>query len=534
MSAVFPTAGSVSFASNICRAISSVIQTRSRISAVILDATDVTSVLLNCVDTTVTWVTNDNAVRQLTPSMYQHDWIHLLGVNCFTQGPCPCGPGAASVRAAGRKLNFKPVDTTEQKMSCTICIETFNKTSRKEVTCDFCSYSACTACVTTYILGSSDLPHCMNCKKEWSRKVLLSKFTKNFVNTTLKTHREKIFFEREKALLPATQPLVERILRREEITRTIESLKLQISNLHREFWDLSERGSVEVEKKQFVRACPNNDCRGFLSTQWKCSICTLYTCSECHSLKGPNKDSEHTCVPEDILSAQLLAKDTKTCPKCACLIHKIDGCDQMWCIQCHTAFNWRTGRIETGAVHNPEYFRWLRDRHSGQLDRNPLDIQCGREIDYNFVDRLSTLLPKKSAILAFVGTVIHIRDVIMPRYPADGLKLCESLRIDYLRNKISEDKFKCKLQRHAKAMEKNREILGVLGMFVSCATDIIYRYYNELTQQLKLDTTDSVEVISELAGLSSVTDGFLIDISAIYGTKVPLIKSIEDPARWCY
>jgi hypothetical protein len=27
------------------------------------------------------------------------------------------------------------------------------------------------------------------------------------------------------------------------------------------------------ERSLFVRACPDEDCRGFLSSQWKCGIC---------------------------------------------------------------------------------------------------------------------------------------------------------------------------------------------------------------------------------------------------------------------
>ena len=41
------------------------------------------------------------------------------------------------------------------------------------------------------------------------------------------------------------------------------------------------------------------------------------------------------------------------------MISKIDGCNQMWCTQCHVAFDWKTGAIQN-SVHNPHYFEWLR------------------------------------------------------------------------------------------------------------------------------------------------------------------------------
>ena len=66
-------------------------------------------------------------------------------------------------------------------------------------------------------------------------------------------------------------------------------------------------------------------------------------------MKGAKRDCEHTCNPDLVETAKLLAKDTKSCPTCQTKIFKIDGCDQMWCTQCHTAFSWKTGAIQTNS-----------------------------------------------------------------------------------------------------------------------------------------------------------------------------------------
>lgn len=77
---------------------------------------------------------------------------------------------------------------------------------------------------------------------------------------------------------------------------------------------------------QFVRACPAPGCRGFLSTSWECGICDVSVCSQCYEIKA--EDTIHICNPDILATARLLAKDTKPCPKCGVLIHKLEGCDQ--------------------------------------------------------------------------------------------------------------------------------------------------------------------------------------------------------------
>jgi hypothetical protein len=53
------------------------------------------------------------------------------------------------------------------------------------------------------------------------------------------------------------------------------------------------------------------------------------------------------------------------------------NCNQMFCLTCHTPWDWETGRIVTkGVIHNPHYYEWLR-RTGGDMPRNPADVPCG-------------------------------------------------------------------------------------------------------------------------------------------------------------
>ena len=80
----------------------------------------------------------------------------------------------------------------------------------------------------------------------------------------------------------------------------------------------------QVERTKFIKACPSPECRGFLSSQWKCGICQNFTCPDCHEVKGPNRECDHVCDENARATAMLLANDTKSCPNCGVGIYKIE------------------------------------------------------------------------------------------------------------------------------------------------------------------------------------------------------------------
>ncbi len=251
----------------------------------------------------------------------------------------------------------------------------------------------------------------------------------------------------------------------------------------------------EVKKRVFVRACPNNDCRGFLSSQWKCGLCEHYTCSKCHVLKEKD-DTEsnknpHVCNPDNVASAALLKKDCKPCPKCAASIFKIDGCDQMWCTVCSTAFSWKSGTLITnGIIHNPHYFEWMRRQDNGEggqtADRNHMEIRCGRELNYRFAQRMRIKLkihdaPNQLIVTLdnIIGSVNHVRYIAQDMQP-NAVENNLMLRFRYLTNDISLAHFKKLVQMANKRFEHKREMRDILVTFVQTATDIVYDYYDSL------------------------------------------------------
>jgi hypothetical protein len=205
----------------------------------------------------------------------------------------------------------------------------------------------------------------------------------------------------------------------------------------------------------------------------------------------------------------------------------VRNCDQMWCTQCHTAFNWRTGRIEN-VVHNPHYFEWLR-RNGNEVPRNPGDVPCRNELNHNDFRDIQNILtrrhrehPLTTPCLNFLQRVIqnaiHLRWVITERYrQVDYVERNQSLRVSYMRNLIGEEQFKISLQRNEKKNEKSREIRNVLDILFSTVTDIVYRFRAHLNTA-PVNAWES-NIVEELDVIVDYVNECLADISHTYTSK---------------
>ena len=418
---------------------------------------------------------------------------------------------------------------------CQICDFKNNLTTRKSTCCPFCEFDACRTCCETYVISQSNIK-CMNpaCGREWTRQFSRNAFTATFLNKKYKEVREQTLFDQERALLPATQPIVENIIRVENVRLQIADVNQQVRALYERQRELQRQlyqGANVVpntnERHEFIKSCPDANCRGFLSSQWKCGICEKWACNLCHEIKGNTRDAEHTCNPETVATVALLQNDTRPCPKCRTGIFKIDGCDQMWCTQCHTAFNWRNGRIEN-VVHNPHYFEWLR-RNGNDVPRNPGDVPCRNELTHNdFRDIRNILMARhkdhpltNSCLTILQNTIqnaIHLRWVIQERYrQVDYVERNQALRVSYMRQHITQDQFKISLQRNEKKNEKSREIRNVLDILFTTVTDIIYRFRAHLSSVAvnKWEPT----ILEEIDVIVDYANECLADISHTYSSK---------------
>jgi hypothetical protein len=396
-------------------------------------------------------------------------------------------------------------------MTCPICIDPFNLSKRARCKCAYCDYEVCRTCIQTYLITIEEDAHCMNCKKKWSREQVDGFVSKTFRNKDLKKRREELLFDKEKALLPASQAEVIRVKEVKRLTtlrKELEEHKRMLyqqlrdvnESLHmtnRQIWQL-ERGSgmnpEVLPKKLFTIHCPKEDCRGYVNSEdWACAMCEAKVCKDCHEIVH---DDTHECKPDNIETAKLLKKETRNCPGCSTAIYKISGCNQMWCTQCHTAFNWTTGQVERGVVHNPHFYQWQQEHgHLATNLRNLGDIPCGglpsvsnitRAIHaFKNMNELFSVLTEanhlvEKAVYNIHRVAVHIERVEMPSFRVNLETDNLDLRVKYLMNEYSEDEFKFELQKKEKKLHKKKEIYDVFEMYTFTMVDLFQNFLEEI------------------------------------------------------
>ena len=396
--------------------------------------------------------------------------------------------------------------------TCPICCDNYNKSSRKKVTCLFCEHEQCRACTERYMLSVLEDPHCCNCKNAWSREFIDTWSTKTFIDKQLRKHREDILFDREKVLFPQAQRQIEAMRRARDIRGRVSFLRnaLFLEFRRHNLYDLpysrrdefinanfpeirdmmnelrasyreldeaedalgdlqNEADRAETAGETFVRKCPTEDCRGFLSKEFGCTLCGGQFCEHCN--EPLTADVEHTCDPDTVATFKLLAGDTKQCPKCGMGVTKTEGCSQMWCTECHCVFNFKTGLIQRGGhIHNPHYNE---HRRANQASREHGDIPCGGAPTYLELSQLEVKPP--------MYIYDYFFDVQRINRDLDWLqnftnRSTRAYRLWYMQKHIDEKEFKRQIQLVDRKKAKDAETIQLYQTVSDTSADLLRQY----------------------------------------------------------
>jgi len=422
----------------------------------------------------------------------------------------------------------------KEKKSCGICCE--NRSTY--VTCVYCNFDACSDCTQKYLLENINAK-CMSCSKGWSLEFIQTNFSNTFVNKKYKEHRENILLEKEKALLPQTQIILENKQKIKKINEVIEKHREDIYNLEQEILFLNGNTNVYKKRQEKVINCIADGCRGFLTsnnqTTLKCGICSITVCKSCRERreeKESKENDDHKCDPQLVESIKAIEKECKPCPKCGSYIYKISGCDQLWCTQCRTAFSWKTGQIETGVVHNPHYWEYIRQHGNEDEevrrqfgDRNNNNVEELDECDFRFDnlifnrDFMSRVSYFRNEIAELLREISHCQRVEIPRVRIDvnDPKNNEDIRLKYLENEIDEKKFKMTIQRRQKLNEYKHELTQILETFVTIFREITIKYYRTIM------TSQDINIFSNC---SNVIQQWMIEIKKVKDFTVDSIEKL--------
>jgi len=409
-------------------------------------------------------------------------------------------------------------------MECAICIEKYNKTYRKKITCLYCDHQTCSSCVERYLIDNTIIPKCMNCKREWNIEFLRTMLSRTFMEKKYKEHQKDALLSEAESTIGQYQVFARLAEEAEHASKIVAEAKAEMDVATKKYRDACDelyriRGQYHnrpvdntSERRDFFMACPRVDCRGKLSNVYKCGLCEHWFCPQCHVDKGMEKDGEHECHQDDLDTVKLLRDNTRPCPKCHMGIYKTEGCDQMWCVQCQTCFSWRSGSILNGVVHNPHFYEYQRRlANGGDAPRVPGDIPCGGLPPYY---QMRNLIRSRGGDTITTSYLCNIHqytneliDVVMPSiYRKFNARpdLHRQHGVQYLRNFINREKWRDLIYKAVRQEEKYRRyyqlletittnIAEYLRQFIAGedpkkvkeACDELFKYANEESDKLR-------------------------------------------------
>jgi hypothetical protein len=310
-------------------------------------------------------------------------------------------------------------------------------------------------------------------------------------------------------------------------------------------------GGSKKEKQVFMMPCQANECKGMLSTQYKCGICELFACPDCHEIIGTTKTSEHTCDPNNVASAEAIKKETKQCPGCPNRIYRIEGCSQMWCTGCHTAFDWNTGQVvKSQQLHNPHWMEYQRAKNNGEAPmRAPGDLPCGglifqpdrRAIEIKVTATKTAILSSMvdsytndwitdvvycSAVTAFLPQIYLLvddigRNVIRTMRETLQHELdFEHERCHYILNKLTKENFATVVLSKHTERAKTTQLLHVFELFSAVGIDV----FNEIHHSALTGMNFVHLVLDKMIQLNAMRihcNGLFAEISHSYNLSVP-------------
>jgi hypothetical protein len=353
---------------------------------------------------------------------------------------------------------------------CDICTRV-----KKTFKCRFCQEGACADCIYTWVRGNP--PTCMFCRKSWDMPDLQRMVS----HKRFKIIRSEILLNAFKQKCQDDKlHIMGSIMMRNKSEKELESVYNEKRNLLNNLAKINEKIiqlKNRVEYPHLYRdtdlngPCHYNQCNGHLNKENYCCICENYTCLDCKGVYQTN----HECDRLEKASVSQIVQSCKECPVCKVQIAKVEGCDEMWCTQCKSSFDWKTLKIVklTPRFHNPHYFEYNTNEYLFLLDE-----QLNKVTFANLRSVLKKNDKKFNYSQAFISNLLNIKKNCSEMiHVVNNLTLetndDEDLKRAYLLGIVSEETISRILVRKNVSNSKKKFIVNVLIQYMTDASKLL-------------------------------------------------------------
>jgi len=515
------------------------------------------------------------------------------------------------------RLNISAIIKTNMvEKTCQICTEDFNKSSNKIFECFSCKEICCTKCHKTY-LENRTICDCMFCNENITIQNMIKFHTKTYIFSTGKYKNKgfrewesEAYYKQEHAYFQQTQSIIDADYEVEEMKKKVNELNniydtmmISIHQLNIEFRTViqnnqkddmykvakeidkikseSKKIKIDINKqkklitrfnlsrinnnsinKNEINKCCHQDCDGFLNSKWICNKCNKSSCKDCREPKEEN----HTCDEEKIKNVKFALQTTQGCPKCGERIHRIYGCDQMYCPLCKIIFSYSTGKeLKNTTVHQPDAVREL--RRNGTLNRDVRDIPCGGINTYSILySEIKLMKPQFIRIdkppigIEDTITIRIIRQIYLIRFyrslmrfilewedenarivnenPNEQYELNLKYRLSYMKGLIDKETYKKKIYTRYKYVSYERDYREIYSSMCIILSDLVRNQdaninnlnttKKKVKQIMENITSPSFnETIIKILKVIKIYNKEFYNISKIYNKPVRTLKFVE-------
>lgn len=377
-----------------------------------------------------------------------------------------------------------------------------------------------------------------NCRREFITDFLRDNFTQTFLNNTLRTRQAGILVDISANYIPHTQQIINIRETVGQLHKTIRDYEADIAAIQNKISEKRGeithyernirtimRGGKETTAYKFTQKCPTDECAGYLTNcpcdtplapnviAKYCSLCKKYTCDECNATitetgtsAEPTTHIQHKCDPDTRRTLAEIRRHAKPCPKCGVFISKTEGCNDMFCNLCNTAFRYDTGAIQTHNS-NPMYAAYVRHmaaaatvvptlNTTGCVEINVyLDtviLSRLRElIDYNSNNTSDQIKTKVKYLANAVGNVVqcllHCETQLHDKYQyynrleeLYNTELAYMSRLSWLNKYIDDAHYHNELYKLCKENDKKRDYAHAFELYCQSLRDILTEFYNHV------------------------------------------------------